>query len=142
MIQKLLATFINAGIPTIFVRAEDLGFTGIELQSDINGDGELLSKLEAVRATGGTAMGLFDHVSEAEKSGHIPKLAWVAKPQSYTASSGKVVEADDIDLVVRAMSMGQLHHAMMGTAAVAIAAAATTNDGQYTLVNEALAAVS
>ena len=136
--KTIEATFINAGIPTIFVRAEDLGFTGIELQSDINGDGELLSKLEAVRATGGVAMGLFDHVSEAEKSGHIPKLAWVAKPQSYTASSGKVVEADDIDLVVRAMSMGQLHHAMMGTAAVAIAAAATTNDGQQgTLVNEA-----
>ena len=134
--KTIEATFINAGIPTIFVRAEDL-FTGIELQSDINGDGELLSKLE-VRATGGVAMGLFDHVSDAEKSGHITKLAWVAKPQSYTASSGKVVEADDIDLVVRAMSMGQLHHAMMGTAAVAIAAAATTNDGQQgTLVNEA-----
>lgn len=128
------ATFINAGIPTIFMQAADLGFKGTELQTDINGKKELLDKLETIRARGGVAMGLFTEVSEAEKSQHIPKIAWVAPAQTYTASSGKEVHADDIDLVVRAMSMGQLHHAMMGTAAVAIAAAATT---QGTLVNEA-----
>lgn len=128
------ATFINAGIPTIFMQAADLGFKGTELQTDINGNKELLDKLETIRARGGVAMGLFTEVSEAEKSQHIPKIAWVAPAQTYTASSGKEVHADDIDLVVRAMSMGQLHHAMMGTAAVAIAAAATT---QGTLVNEA-----
>ncbi|AWT49095.1 2-methylaconitate cis-trans isomerase PrpF [Psychrobacter sp. YP14] len=127
------ATFINAGIPTIFMKAEDLGFNGTELQSDINGNQELLDKLETIRAKGGVAMGLFQDVSDAQKSQHIPKIAWVAPAQSYTASSGKVVDKDDIDLVVRAMSMGQLHHAMMGTAAVAIAAAATT---QGTLVNQ------
>ena len=128
------ATFISAGIPTIFMQAADLGFTGTELQTDINGNKPLLDKLETIRAKGGVAMGLFKEVSEAEKSQHIPKIAWVAPAQSYTASSGKEVNANDIDLVVRAMSMGQLHHAMMGTAAVAIAAAATT---QGTLVNEA-----
>ena len=128
------ATFINAGIPTIFMNAEDLGFNGTELQPDINSDQQLLKQLETIRAKGGVAMGLFKDVSEAEKSQHIPKIAWVAAAQSYTASSGKEVNENDIDLVVRAMSMGQLHHAMMGTAAVAIAAAATT---QGTLVNEA-----
>lgn len=128
------ATFINAGIPTIFMKAEDLGFDGTELQGAINSDSEQLTKLERIRAQGGVAMGLFKDVSEAEKSQHIPKIAWVAPAATYTASSGKTVEADDIDLVVRAMSMGQLHHAMMGTAAVAIAAAATT---QGTLVNQA-----
>ncbi len=135
--DSVKATFISAGIPTIFMRAEDLGFTGTELQGDINGDGELLAKLEMIRAKGGVAMGLFKDVSEAQTSQHIPKIAWVAPAQSYTASSGKAVHANDIDLVVRAMSMGQLHHAMMGTAAVAIAAAATT---QGTLVNEAAGA--
>ncbi|ABE75087.1 2-methylaconitate cis-trans isomerase PrpF [Psychrobacter cryohalolentis] len=133
-IDSVKATFISAGIPTIFMKAEDLGFTGTELQGDINSDGELLAKLEKIRATGGVAMGLFKDVSEAQTSQHIPKIAWVAPAQSYSASSGKAVDANDIDLVVRAMSMGQLHHAMMGTAAVAIAAAATT---QGTLVNEA-----
>lgn len=132
--DSVKATFISAGIPTIFMKAEDLGFTGTELQGDINSDGELLAKLEKIRATGGVAMGLFKDVSEAQTSQHIPKVAWVGAAQSYTASSGKSVDAGEIDLVVRAMSMGQLHHAMMGTAAVAIAAAATT---QGTLVNEA-----
>ena len=132
--DSVKATFISAGIPTIFMQAADLGFTGTELQTDINGNKALLDKLETIRAKGGVAMGLFKEVSEAEKSQHIPKIAWVAPAQTYTASSGKEVKADDIDLVVRAMSMGQLHHAMMGTAAVAIAAAATT---QGTLVNEA-----
>lgn len=132
--DQVKATFINAGIPTIFMQAEDLGFNGTELQPDINGNQQLLDQLETIRAKGGVAMGLFKDVSEAEKSQHIPKIAWVAPAQSYTASSGKEVNENDIDLVVRAMSMGQLHHAMMGTAAVAIAAAATT---QGTLVNEA-----
>ncbi len=132
--DSVKATFISAGIPTIFMKAEDLGFTGTELQSDINSNSELLAKLEKIRAKGGVAMGLFKDESEAQTSQHIPKIAWVAPAQSYIASSGKAVDADDINLVVRAMSMGQLHHAMMGTAAVAIAAAATT---QGTLVNEA-----
>ena len=132
--DSVKATFISAGIPTIFIKAEDLGFTGTELQGDINSNSELLTKLETIRAKGGVAMGLFKDVSEAQTSQHIPKIAWVAPAQSYDASSGKAVEANEIDLVVRAMSMGQLHHAMMGTAAVAIAAAATT---QGTLVNEA-----
>lgn len=131
--DSVKATFISAGIPTIFMKSEDLGFTGTELQGDIS-NSEILAKLEAIRARGGVAMGLFKDESDAQTSQHMPKLAWVAAAQSYSASSGKAVDAADIDLVVRAMSMGQLHHAMMGTAAVAIAAAATT---QGTLVNEA-----
>ncbi len=132
--DSVKATFISAGIPTIFMNAADLGFSGTELQGDINSNDELLAKLEKIRARGGVAMGLFKDESDAQTSQHIPKIAWVAPAASYMASSGKDVDADDIDLVVRAMSMGQLHHAMMGTAAVAIAAAATT---QGTLVNKA-----
>ncbi|MGM8870462.1 2-methylaconitate cis-trans isomerase PrpF [Psychrobacter sp. 2Y5] len=132
--DSVKATFINAGIPTIFMKSDDLGFTGTELQDHINSNSELLAKLEKIRARGGVAMGLFKDESEAQSSQHIPKIAWVAPAQNYTASSGKEVKSADIDLVVRAMSMGQLHHAMMGTAAVAIAAAATT---QGTLVNAA-----
>src|SRR5699024_1358472 len=131
--DSVKAIYISAGIPTIFMKSEDLGFTGTELQGDIS-NSETLAKLEAIRARGGVAMGLFKDESDAQTSQHMPKLAWVAAAQSYSASSGKAVDAADIDLVVRAMSMGQLHHAMMGTAAVAIAAAATT---QGTLVNEA-----
>lgn len=128
------ATLINSGIPTIFLRAEDLGFSGTEAQTDINSDTALLAKLENIRAYGGVAMGLFTDVSEAQTSQHTPKLAWVAPPKSYTASSGKDIAAADIDLLVRAMSMGQLHHAMMGTAAVAIGTAASIAG---TLVNQA-----
>lgn len=125
-------TFINAGIPTIFLRAADLGFTGTELQKDINSNTEILAKLEKVRAYGAVKMGLIDDVSQAQTRQHTPKIAWVASPTDYTASSGKTVSATDTDLLVRAMSMGQLHHAMMGTASVAIATAAAVPG---TLVN-------
>ncbi|MEK9811529.1 MAG: 2-methylaconitate cis-trans isomerase PrpF [Bordetella sp.] len=131
---ELQATFINAGIPTIFLRACDLGFTGTELQDDINTDPNTLARLEKLRAYGAIQMGLIKTVEEAAKRQHTPKIAFVSKPQSYTASSGRFVDASSIDLLVRAMSMGKLHHAMMGTAAVAIGVAASIPG---TLVNEA-----
>ena len=118
------ATMINAGIPTIFVNATDIGYTGTELQEAINGDPQALMKFETIRAHGAVRMGLIKHVDEAAKRQHTPKVAYVAKPVDYTASSGKRVAANDVDLLVRAMSMGKLHHAMMGTAAVAIGTAA------------------
>jgi hypothetical protein len=131
---RLQATMINAGIPTVFVNAEAIGFDGTELQGVINENSELLAKLETLRAHGAVAMGLIKDLSEAETRQHTPKIAWVGAPKAYTASSGKVVTAGDIDLNVRALSMGKLHHAMMGTAAVAIATAAAIPG---TLVNKA-----
>ncbi|MBN4667503.1 2-methylaconitate cis-trans isomerase PrpF [Pandoraea nosoerga] len=118
------ATLINAGIPTIFLNAEDIGYRGTELQDAINGDPKALAMFETIRAHGAIRMGLIKDVSEAATRQHTPKVAFVAKPASYTASSGKVVNAGDVDLLVRALSMGKLHHAMMGTAAVCIGAAA------------------
>ncbi|STZ63252.1 3-methylitaconate isomerase [Moraxella lacunata] len=118
-------TMINAGIPTIFLHAHELGFTGTELQKDINSNAEILDKLEKIRAYGAVKMGLIDDVEQAQSRQHTPKIAWVAPPSDYIASSGKTVKADDIDLLARAMSMGQLHHAMMGTASVAIGTAGT-----------------
>jgi len=118
------ATLINAGIPTIFLNANDLGYTGTELQAAINTDPQALARFEAIRAHGALRMGLIQNLSEAAKRQHTPKIAFVAPPASYTASSGKHIKAGDIDLLVRALSMGQLHHAMMGTAAVAIGVAA------------------
>lgn len=127
-------TLINAGIPTIFLNAADLGYTGCELQDAINGDAAALAKFETIRAHGAVRMGLIQAVSEAATRQHTPKIAFVAPAQSYTASSGKAVHAAEIDLVGRALSMGKLHHAMMGTAAVAIGTA-TAIPG--TLVNVA-----
>ena len=127
-------TMINAGIPTIFLNAKDLGFTGAELQKDINSNQKILAKLEKIRAHGAVKMGLITALTEAQTRQHTPKIAWVAPPDDYTASSGKAVKAGDIDLLARAMSMGQLHHAMMGTASVAIGTAATIKG---TLVNQA-----
>lgn len=120
----LKATMINAGIPTIFVNADAIGYSGCELQDDINNDPKALAKFEAIRAAGAIKMGLIKHIDEAAKRQHTPKIAFIAQPSDYVSSSGKAVVAGDIDLVVRAMSMGKLHHAMMGTAAVAIGAAA------------------
>ena len=128
----LKATLINAGIPTVFVNAEALGYTGCELQEAINGDAKALEMFETIRAHGAVRMGLISHVEEAASRQHTPKVAFVAPAASYMASSGKAINAEDIDLVVRALSMGKLHHAMMGTAAVAIGAAAAI---QGTLVN-------
>lgn len=117
------ATMINAGIPTIFVNAEDIGYTGKELQDDINNDTAALERFETIRAYGAVKMGLISDITEAAQRQHTPKIAFVAPPQAYAASSGKAVTENDIDLLVRALSMGKLHHAMMGTAAVAIATA-------------------
>ncbi|QYY24333.1 2-methylaconitate cis-trans isomerase PrpF [Diaphorobacter sp. MNS-0] len=133
-VGRLQATLINAGIPTIFLNARDVGCTGTELQDAINGDAAALARFEAIRAWGAVKMGLIHDVAEAATRQHTPKLAFVAPPADYVASSGTAVRAADIDLLVRALSMGKLHHAMMGTAAVAIGAAAAVPG---TLVHQA-----
>ena len=123
-VGTLKATMINAGIPTIFLNADAIGYTGVELQEAINGDEKALAMFETIRAHGAVRMGLIENIEEAAARQHTPKVAFVAKPEDYTASSGKPIKATDIDLNVRALSMGKLHHAMMGTAAVAIGTAA------------------
>jgi len=123
-VGTLQATLINAGIPTIFVNADAVGYRGTELQDAINGDAKALAMFEAIRAHGALRMGLIRSIDEAAKRQHTPKVAYVAPPADYVASSGRRVEARDVDLLVRALSMGKLHHAMMGTAAVAIGTAA------------------
>ncbi|GAA63015.1 3-methylitaconate isomerase [Pseudoalteromonas sp. BSi20311] len=133
-VGTLKATMINAGIPTIFVNAADIGYTGTELQDDINSDNAALTMLESIRAHGAVKMGLIKNINEAQARQHTPKVAFVAPAKDYTASSGKHINASDISILVRAMSMGKLHHAMMGTAAVAIGTAAAI---EGTLVNAA-----
>jgi probable AcnD-accessory protein PrpF len=118
------ATMINVGVPTIFVNAAALGYRGTELQEAINGDPKALATFETIRAHGAVRMGLIGSIDEARRRQHTPKIAFVAPPTDYVAASGRQVRASDIDLSVRALSMGRLHHAMMGTAAVAIATAA------------------
>lgn len=136
-IGTLKATMINAGIPTIFVNADAIGYTGTELQEAINSDPKALAMFESIRAHGALRMGLISHIDEAAKRQHTPKVAFVAPPAAYTTSSGKLLNAGDCELLVRAMSMGKLHHAMMGTAAVAIGTAAAIPG---TLVNTAAGA--
>lgn len=131
---KLKATMISAGIPTVFVNAADIGYTGRELREAINGDAKALARLESLRIAGALRMGLIKTPEEAASRQHTPKIAFVAPAADYVASSGKTIQAGDIDLLVRAMSMGKLHHAMMGTASVAIATAAAIPG---TLVNAA-----
>ncbi|MGR5239101.1 2-methylaconitate cis-trans isomerase PrpF [Vibrio alfacsensis] len=118
------ATFINAGIPTIFIDADSIGYQGTELQDDINNDEAVLAMFESIRAHGALKMGLIKSLEEAQTRQHTPKIAFVSKPKDYLSSSGKPVAAREVDVLVRALSMGKLHHAMMGTAAVAIASAA------------------
>ena len=126
------ATMISAGIPTVFVNAEDIGYQGTELREDINSNPEALARFEAIRVAGALRMGLIKTPDEALKRQHTPKIAFVSKPKDYLASSGKQIKSDEVDLLVRALSMGKLHHAMMGTCAVAIGTAAAVPG---TLVN-------
>ena len=123
-IGMLKATMITAGIPTVFVNAEDIGYTGSELREAINSDAKALEKFEQIRIAGALRMGLIKTPEEAAKRQHTPKVAFVAGPKDYVASSGKTISTGEVDLLVRALSMGKLHHAMMGTAAVAIGTAA------------------
>ena len=133
-VETFEATMISSGIPTIFLRAADIGYAGTELQDAINGDEAALERFETIRAYGAVKMGLISDISEAAARQHTPKVAFVAPPAAYSSSSGKAIGEGDIDLNVRALSMGKLHHAMMGTAAVAIGTAAAIPG---TLVNEA-----
>ncbi|MFG0807190.1 2-methylaconitate cis-trans isomerase PrpF [Pseudomonas fluvialis] len=128
------ATLISAGIPTVFVNAADIGYQGTELREAINGDPVQLARFEQIRVAGALRMGLIKSAEEALTRQHTPKIAFVSPPKTYTASSGKTIEADEVDLLVRALSMGKLHHAMMGTCAVAIGTAAAVPG---TLVNQA-----
>ncbi len=123
-VGSLKATLISAGIPTVFVNAEDIGYRGTELREDINGNPEALARLDKIRVAGALRMGLIKTPEEAATRQHTPKIAFVAPPRDYLAASGKAIRAEDVDLLVRALSMGKLHHAMMGTAAVAISTAA------------------
>ena len=123
-IGTLKATLISAGIPTVFVNAEDIGYEGTELREQINGDPEALARFEQIRIAGALRMGLIKSAEEAATRQHTPKIAFVAPAKDYRTASGKEVKDDEIDLLVRALSMGKLHHAMMGTCAVAIGAAA------------------
>ncbi|MET1077754.1 MAG: 2-methylaconitate cis-trans isomerase PrpF [Pseudomonas sp.] len=123
-IGTLKATMITAGIPTVFVRAEDIGHSGTELREDLNGNPEALARFEAIRVAGALRMGLIKTAEEAATRQHTPKIAFVSRPRDYRSASGKPVKAQEVDLLVRALSMGKLHHAMMGTAAVAIGTAA------------------
>ncbi|AKQ54344.1 2-methylaconitate cis-trans isomerase PrpF [Bordetella hinzii] len=131
-VGRFKATMINSGIPTIFLDAEALGYKGTELQEDINGDPAALARFETIRAHGALRMGLISKLEDAASRQHTPKVAFVAPAREYVASSGKRIARSDIDVLVRALSMGKLHHAMMGTASVAIATAAAV---QGTLVN-------
>ena len=133
-IGSFQATMINSGIPTVFLNAAALGLRGTELQADINNDAALLAKLETIRAHAAVRMGLIRALAEAATRQHTPKIAFVAPPREYTASSGKCIDINDVDVLVRALSMGKLHHAMMATCAVAIATAASVPG---TLVNHA-----
>ncbi len=126
------ATMITAGIPTVFVNAEDIGYTGTELREAINTDAQALARLEKIRVAGALRMGLIKTPEEAATRQHTPKVAFVSPPKNYKSASGKDIDAADIDLLVRALSMGKMHHAMMGTAAVAIGTAAAVPG---TLVN-------
>ena len=126
------ATMITAGIPTVFVNAEDIGYTGTELREAINTDAQALARLEKIRVAGALRMGLIKTPEEAATRQHTPKVAFVSPPKNYKSASGKEIDAADIDLLVRALSMGKMHHAMMGTAAVAIGTAAAVPG---TLVN-------
>lgn len=123
-VGTLAATLINAGIPTIFVHATAVGYTGTELQQTVNNDPQALALFEQIRASGALRMGLINNLTEAGARPHVPKVAYIAPPAAYVSAGGREIPAQEIDLLVRALSMGQLHHAMMGTAAVAIAAAA------------------
>ncbi|WP_422909615.1 2-methylaconitate cis-trans isomerase PrpF [Pseudomonas sp. MAC6] len=118
------ATMISAGIPTVFVNAEDIGYQGTELREAINGDPAQLARFEAIRVAGALRMGLIKSAEEAQSRQHTPKIAFVSPPKDYQASCGKTIAAGEVDLLVRALSMGKLHHAMMGTCAVAIGTAA------------------
>ncbi|MCF1426775.1 MAG: 2-methylaconitate cis-trans isomerase PrpF [Shewanella sp.] len=120
----LEATLINSGIPTIFVNAADIGYSGTELQEAINGDAKALVRFEALRAIGALKMGLINSLEEAKTRQHTPKIAFVSPPKDYVSSAGKQIKTTDVDMLVRALSMGKLHHAIMGTCAVAIGTAA------------------
>jgi 2-methylaconitate isomerase len=134
-IGALTATLINSGIPTVFLNAVALGLQGTELQAEINNNAKLLEKFELIRAHAAVRMGLIKNLADAAARQHTPKIAFVAPPAAYKSSSGKQIDASEIDVLVRALSMGKLHHAMMATCAVAIATAAVISG---TLVNIAI----
>lgn len=122
---EFTASIVDAANPVVFVRASDLGLQGIELPREVDGNLELLAKIESIRAAAAVRIGLADTPEEAtRKSPAVPKIAFVSPPSYYTTLSGTNVMAADVDLVARIMSMGKLHAAYAITGAICTAGAA------------------
>jgi len=116
------ATCVDAGNPCVFVAAEDTDIEGTILPDEVDAHPTLLSKLDSIRRKAAVAMGLCK--DEASAPGSIPKIAMVSRPKSHKLLSGETIQENKVDLVVRALSVGQPHRAVPITVAMAIAAAA------------------
>lgn len=119
------ATLIDAGNPLVLVAASDLGVAGDEPQAELNARPDLLARCEAIRVAGALAMGLARDAEAARLRPHTPKLALLAPPLACTSSGGRRFTTDQLDLACRVVSIGVFHHAIPGTAAIAIAAGAS-----------------
>lgn len=121
---RVQLSILDAGNPVVFLRAGDLGLEGTEIE-EIDRDPELKHKLEAVRAEAAVRLGLAKDPREAsQKSQAVPKIALVAAPKPYRSLSGITVQEQEIHILVRMMSMGNLHRAYAVTAAICTAGAA------------------
>ena len=121
-------SIVDAANLCCFVRAADIGLTGVETPAMLEGDGGALAALDAVRRAAGKAAGL----DPAPAS--IPKVGTVAPPTAFEALSGERLGPADMDFAARMISVGRPHRAVPLTAALCLSVAARMAG---TLVHEA-----
>jgi 2-methylaconitate cis-trans-isomerase PrpF len=120
----IAASCVDAANPAVFVAAESVGKTGIELPDALEKDQAFLEKMEAIRRAASVRMGITADLEAAAKVSSVPLVAMVAAPQAAATLSGRALAADDADIVVRMLSMRQPHRATPITGAICLAIAA------------------
>ena len=138
--RQVTISLIDAALPMVYVRAEELGLDATRLAPDLDRDSALQAVLEEIRCCGAVLLGLAESVEHArDKVKAIPKIALVASPTPYESSDGKTITTDQMDVVARVISMGNTHRTFPGTASICMAVAAAVED---TVVHEVSQAVT
>lgn len=122
----LEVSIVDVANPCVFVRAKDLGMKGTEPPKEIDGNKDLLTYLEEIRARCCVMIGMAETVEEAtKKSPAFPMVAFVTEAADYVDfTTGNTIAAGDVDFVSRLMFMQVLHKTYPGTGTACTGAAA------------------
>jgi 2-methylaconitate isomerase len=122
-VRGIEVSMVDAANPCVFVAADALGASGVEMPDELEANGALLRRLEAIRIAASLRMGIAKTAEAAARIPSIPKVAMVAPAREARTLAGERLAAADADITVRMISIGQPHRAVPLTGAMCLAVA-------------------